>query len=345
MGNQAEQTVATEQLKQKAKEMLKDIHNGENMNQVLESLGSIGEDAQKKAGESLEALKRPVKEMMSQDQNTLPNSLAKLREIVAELDPSSLQEGKISSIFNKLLRRNVLEKYFKKYQTVEAQVELIIEGLLVGKDKIEADNLMLQELKQVALARIAELEEQKSIGQELMVMLEEEMKAEAWRDNPLTLQKGMQKVVGRIQNMTQAIMVLQQSIQSVELIIENNEKLEEAIFNAITMTKNIITVTASIQIALGNQKRVIGAVQNVNRATEEMLLSNAQLLRTNTEQTIRTLEEPAIAIETFRKAYEEVFKAIELTEQSNERIVLNGKKVIAELDQMNQQIKQKYLGT
>lgn len=40
--------------------------------------------------------------------------------------------------------------------------------------------------------------------------------------------------------MQQAVMVLQQSLASVDLIMENNEKLEEAIFNAITMTKKTL---------------------------------------------------------------------------------------------------------
>lgn len=331
--------------KKKAEEIIKNFGEGDDVNDLLESLSGLGEQAQKNAGESLEALKRPVKEMMNQDNNNLPQSLIKLREIVGELDPSTLNEGVFRSILNKILRRNPMDKYFLKYQTVEAQVEVIIEGLFTGKDKIEEDNLMLKELKQVAHQRITDLDEQKNVGKELMVMLEREMEAEEWTDNPLPLQKGLQKVVGRVQNMSQAIMVLQQSIQSVDIIIENNEKLEEAIFNAITMTKNIITVTASIQIALGNQKKVIGAVQNVNKATEEMLLTNAQLLKSNTEETLKTLEEPAIAIESFRKAYEDVYKAIQITEESNERIVANGKKVIIELDKMNDDLRHKMIGT
>src|SRR5690606_29273857 len=115
-------------------------------------------------------------------------------------------------------------------------------------------------------------------------MLEAE-KSSADQDGLHALQKGQQKVISRIKNMSQAVVVLQQSIASVDIIIENNDKLKEAIFNAITMTKNIITVTASIQLALGNQRNVINAVQNVNKATESMLLSNAEMLRQNTEQT------------------------------------------------------------
>lgn len=143
--------------------------------------------------------------------------------------------------------------------------------------------------------------------------------------------------------MSQAVMVLQQSLASVDIIIENNDKLEEAIFNAVTMTKNVITVSASIQLALSNQQKVIKAVKNVNEATESMLLSNADLLKKNTEETLKTLEEPAIALESFKKAYDDVFKAIQLTEQSNERIIENSKKFIAELETLNKEMKQKLL--
>ena len=226
---------------------------------------------------------------------------------------------------------------------MEAQVENIIEALLAGKDKLQEDNIMLEQLKETAKKRIADLEVQIETGKTLNEMLEQEMTKEEWRDHPTALQKGQEKVISRIKNMTQAVMVLQQSLASVDLILDNNEKLEEAIFNAITMTKNIITVTASIQLALGNQRKVITAVQNVNETTENMILKNAEMLKTNTEDTLKTLEEPAVAIETFKKAYEDVYSAIQLTEESNERIVQTGKKFIAELDQLNEQMKRKLL--
>ncbi|GAF67065.1 hypothetical protein BTS2_3973 [Bacillus sp. TS-2] len=315
-----------------------------NVEQLLEKLQSLGEDEQKQAGESLEALKRPVKDMMNDQSNQLPNQLFQLKEMVSQLEPDYLRDGQLKKFINKLLRRSPIEQYTKKYQTVESQVEQIIEGLLSGKDKLQEDTLMLQELKIVAKERITNLNQQIDKGNQLHQMLEEEMNTEEWKDNPNELKKGQVKVISRVKNMSQAVMVLQQSLASVDLIIDNNEKLEEAIFNAITMTKNIITVTASIQLALNNQQKVISAVRNVNEATESMLLSNAQLLKENTEQTLKTLEEPAIAIEAFRKAYTQVFEAIELTEASNERIVSSGKQFIAELDTLNKEMSTKLLG-
>lgn len=313
------------------------------LSKILEGLDKLGEEEQRQAGESLEALKRPVKTMMQDQSNQLPSQLLQLKETVSQLEPTHLHESQAKKWLNKVLRRNPIEQYARKYKTVEAQVENIIDGLLSGKDKLQEDTLMLHQLKDVAKERIANLNKQIEYGQQLHDMLEAEMTSERWADNPNEIKKGQLKIVTRIKNMSQAVMVLQQSLASVDLIVENNDKLEEAIFNAITMTKNVITVSASIQLALSNQQKVIKAVKNVNEATESMLLSNAELLKQNTADTLKTLEEPAIAIESFRKAYQNVFEAIEMTEQSNERIVESGKAFIQELDTLNKEMQTKLL--
>lgn len=281
--------------------------------------------------------------MMKDQNNTLPTKLHELKETVSQLEPTHLKDSKAKKWMSKLLRRNPIEQYAKKYQTVEAQVEQIVEGLLTGKDKLQEDNVMLEQLKEVAIERIDKLNKQIETGQTLQTMLNEKLEHEQDSQMINEIKKGQLKVVSRVKNMSQAVMVLQQSLASVDLIKENNGKLEEAIFNAITMTKNVITVSASIQMALANQQKVINAVKNVNEATESMLLSNSELLKSNTEETLKTMEEPAIALESFRKAYENVFEAIELTEQSNDRIIQTGQQFIAELDQLNKEMKTKLL--
>ncbi|MCA0988218.1 toxic anion resistance protein [Guptibacillus algicola] len=342
MNNLSEQN---DKQREKAEEIIQSFYHEDDSDKILQSLSGLGEDAQRNAGQSLEALKRPVKGMIDQPDNDLPENLHKLREHVSELEPTYLKKKKINKLLNKVLGRNEIEQYAKKYKTVESQVEVIVESLLTGRDKLQEDNLMLRELKDVAKERIVGLEDQMELGQTLMTMLDEEAAKNQWKENPLPIQKAQQKVVSRVKNMSQAVMVLRQSMASVDLIIENNEKLEEAIFNAVTMTKNIITVTASIQLALGNQQKVISAVQNVNEATESMLLRNAEMLKQNTEETIKTLEKPAIAIESFRKAYNDVFEAIDITEKSNARIIDSGKLFITEMEELNNEMKLKLDGS
>ncbi|WP_404802390.1 toxic anion resistance protein [Bacillus shivajii] len=328
---------------QKARTYIENMRENMDLNEILETLGKIGSDEQEKAGESLESLKTPVSDMMNDPNHELPEQLTKLKEIVSELEPNYLKEGKLKRFLNKVVRKSPAEKFARKYQTIESEVETIIEALLNGKDRLQEDTVMLQQLKTVAHERIDRLNEQIEVGKQLNVMLEAEIEKEEWQNDPSPIQKGQQKVLSRIKNMQQAVLVLQQSLASVDIIVENNDKLEEAIFNAITMTKNIVTVTASIQLSLSNQKKVIDAVQNVNKTTESMILSNAQLLKSNTEETLKTLEEPAVALETFKKAYEDVYAAIEMTEQSNTRIIESSKKFISEMDELNNQMGQKLL--
>lgn len=311
--------------------------------EILKSIGELGVKEQEKAGETLESLKRPVNDMMKDQNNDLPDQLGKLKEIVSELEPNYLQEGKFKQFISKITRKSPLEKYVQRYETIETEVDTIIQALLHGKDRLQEDTVMLHQLKDIARERIRALNNQIESGKELHTMLEQEVDKPEWQDDPTPVQKGQQKVLTRVKNMQQAVLVLQQSLASVDIIVENNEKLEEAIFNAITMTKNIITVSASIQLSLSNQRKVIDAVQNVNKTTENMLLKNAEMLKSNTEETLKTLEEPAIAMESFRKAYEDVYAAIQLTEESNTRIIESSKKFISEMDELNKEMDRKLL--
>ncbi|MGJ9381977.1 toxic anion resistance protein [Salipaludibacillus sp. CF4.18] len=315
----------------------------QDIHEILESIGKLGTKEQEKAGESLEALRRPVSDMMNDPNHDLPDQLSKLKDVVSDLEPNHLKQGKFKQFMTKVIRKSPAEKYARKYQSIESEVDTIIEALLHGKDRLQEDTVMLYQLKDIAKERIIGLNTQIDTGKHLNSMLEEELKKDEWQEDPSPIQKGQQKVLARVRNMQQAVLVLQQSLASVDIIVENNEKLEEAIFNAITMTKNIITVTASIQLSLSNQKKVIDAVKNVNQTTESMLLSNAEMLKSNTEETLKTLEEPAIAIETFKKAYEDVYAAIEMTEESNSRIIDSSKKFITEMDELNKQMEKKLL--
>ncbi|GAE34631.1 tellurite resistance protein [Halalkalibacter akibai JCM 9157] len=63
----------------------------QDLSKLLSSLDGLGEEQQREAGESLEALKRPVKEMMQDQSNQLPTQLHQLKETVSQLEPNYLK--------------------------------------------------------------------------------------------------------------------------------------------------------------------------------------------------------------------------------------------------------------
>ena len=292
------------------------------LSKVLSQLGDLGDKEQQAAGQTLSALKRPVTAMMNGKNEEIPNTLLELRKVV---------------------KKNPLETYVHKYQSIDKQIEEIIRSLLIGRDNLQEDTVGLEMLKEQSHDKIHALDKQVYLGKKLAGMLEaEKQNPERQRDIPL-INDALEKILVRTRNMQQAKSVLLQSIASVDIIKKNNEKLTEAIRNAITMTQNVVTVSAAIQLALTNQRKTIDAVNATNEAIESMVLSNSQALKQNTEETTKLLENPAISMDKLRESFQNVFAAIEASEKSSERIIESSKKFVIELDTFNDEMKQKLI--
>jgi uncharacterized protein YaaN involved in tellurite resistance len=313
------------------------------LSNVLHQLSMLGDKEQQEAGETLSTLKRPVSDMMDGKNKDIPNTLLELRKVVSQLDPNQTQTSGMKRFVNKLMRKNPIESYMHKYQSIEKQVEEIIKALLVGRDNLQEDSVNLSVLKEQSQQKIHALDRQVYLGKKLGEMLEiERTKEERKADVPL-INDALEKILVRTRNMQQAKSILLQSIASIDIIKKNNEKLLEAIRNAITMTRNVVTVSASIQLALTNQRKTIDAVNATNDAIESMLLSNSRALKQNTEETTRLLENPAIGMDKLRESFQNVFAAIRASEESSERIIQSSKTFVKELDSFNEEMKNKLI--
>lgn len=62
--------------------------------------------------------------MMGDDSNTLPKQLHELREVVGQLEPDYLKDSSFKKIVNRVMRRNPVEQYVRRYKTVESQVDI-----------------------------------------------------------------------------------------------------------------------------------------------------------------------------------------------------------------------------
>ena len=317
-------------------------HNAD-LSQVLSQLADLGDKEQRDAGQTLTALKRPVTAMMNGKNEDIPKTLLDLRKVVSELDPSSLQATGMKRIMFKVFKKNPMETYVHKYQSIDKQIEEIIKALLVGRDNLREDSIGLEMLKEQSQQKIHALDKQVYLGKKLADMLEVEKQNPERQKDVVLINDALEKILVRTRNMQQAKSVLLQSIASVDIIKKNNEKLTEAIRNAITMTQNVVTVSAAIQLALTNQRKTIDAVNATNEAIESMILSNSQALKQNTEETTKLLENPAIGMEKLRESFQNVFAAIEASEKSTERIIESSKMFVKELDSFNDEMKKKLI--
>ena len=309
---------------------------------IMDQLGNLGGKEQQRAGESLSNLRRPVKDLMANSNNTeIPDNLLKLRSHVNELNPDSLQASGVKGLVNRILRKNSVDKYIAKYQSVETNIEVIVKGLLRGQDKLEEDNADLEIIKRDSQEKIYQMEKQIYLGRKLFDILEKKKFDPDWHSKENIIMEAQEKVIVRTKNMSTMVNVLHQSVASVDIIKKNNDKLKEAIRNAIHTTKNLAPVTAAIHMALMNQKQTINAVNKVNEATENMLLANARALKENTQETAKLLENPSISFDKAKQAFNDIYSAIEMQEQSSRRIIESSKEYVDKMEELNNDIKAK----
>lgn len=316
--------------------------NQDDLAAIMDQLGNLGGKEQQRAGESLSNLRRPVKDLMKNNNNTeIPDSLLKLRAEVNELNPDSLRSSGVKGLFNRILRKNSVDKYIAKYESVEKNIEVIVKGLLRGQDKLEEDNADLEIIKRDSQEKIYNMEKQIYLGRQLFDILEKKKTDPEWHTKENIIMEAQEKVIVRTKNMSTMVNVLHQSVASVDIIKKNNDKLKEAIRNAIHTTKNLAPVTAAIHMALGTQKSIIKAINNVNEATENMLLANARALKENTQETSKLLENPSISFEKAKQAFDDIYSAIEMQEQSSRKIIESSKEYVDKMEELNNDIKQK----
>jgi uncharacterized protein YaaN involved in tellurite resistance len=333
-------------LNEEANNVVKRINDTDSsqVDSLLEQLSNFGGNEQRLAGESLNSLRRPVKDMMDSDNNHgIPDNLLKLRQAVNELNPNSLEAKGLAKIMPKFMRKKSTDKYVAKYQSVEKNIDEIVQSLLRGRDMLQEDNAELEVIKKDVHEKIYLLEKQIFMGKNLFQMIEDKRNDPEWQGKTQLVNESQEKIIVRTKNMSSMVNVLQQSLASVDIIKKNNDKLKEAIRNAIDTTKNLAPVTSAIHLALQNQEKIITAINDVNEATENMIMANAQMLKDNTERTTKLLENPSVSIEKLQKAYQDIYSAIETQEASSRRIISSSREFVAKLDDMNREMRTKLL--
>ncbi|MCW3795288.1 toxic anion resistance protein [Paenibacillus sp. LS1] len=297
---------------------------------LMDDIGKLGVKTQEKAGQTLKMLDRPVNDLMSGNRAEVSTMILKLRD-----ECESLQQSKNVSFVGRLLRKSPLKNYVYRYQSVRTNIDSIINGLRDGKDNLEESIVSMRQLKRSSIQEIYNLQTKIAFGNQLKDLFEAEIAKPENENRKAHLERGLRKVVTRTQSMTEMIMLYNQAIAATDIINDNNDKLIDSVNNAIDKTANLITVSAMIAMALNDQEKVISAVEATNKTIEEQFKENARLLRTTTEKTNDLLAKPAMSMESVNQAIGDLMSALDLSEQSNRRIIESCNDYTAKMTTLN----------
>ena len=283
-------------------------------------VSAMGVREQQKASREIGLLKTRVGTMLSQldgEGAEIPRTLIALRHTMDEINPQVL--GQPSGIA-KLLGRTpgvgkILKRIAVKYESVQTQIDQIMAGLRHGKDKLLQDSTELEQLyEQVHVAQQG-VQQSAYVGELLMQRIEDSIAEETETVQRQKLQTMAHKVAMRVQDLRTMEQVNLQFFSSIDMTLQNNDSLCEQIDRTVMVTQSLLTVGLAIQAALANQKQIATAVKQVQDSTAAMLEANAAAIGRQTREIGEMQNNPVIALDRVRNAYESLVGAMDEMEQ------------------------------
>ncbi len=322
-------------VEQEAKQVIQKVANTDNLqlDELMDQIGRMGQRTMEKAGQSLEMLQRPVNDMVSGKRSEVGSNILRLR---TEID--SLSKSKQLGFFDKIMRKTPLKNYIYKYQSVKTNVDAIVVSLRNGKDTLEENMAYMRNLKRTSIEEVYNLQMRIAMGNRLKTLFEEEIAKPENAGRKTALERGLRKVVTRIQSFTEMIMLYQQAIAGTDIINDNNDKLIDSVDATIDKTQHLITVSAMIAMALQDQMETIEAVNTANQTLQNMFEENSRMLKETTQKTNDLLGKPAMQLEAVERAMGDLFTAMDLYEQSNRTIIKSATEQTGRMTEINKQM-------
>jgi len=310
--------------------------------QLGRRLASLGSEAQQKSGAQMDLLKTRVGTLMKDLDGPgakIPEGLVSLRKTMDELNPH-VAMTKPRGFLSKLLRRapligNVLADIAVKYESVQTQIDSIIGGLRVGKDELLSDSLELERLYQQVQASQLEVQQAAYLGELLWTELEEAKSNVTDPAEAEALGAVIHRVAMRVQDLRTMEQVNTQFFVSIDMTIQNNDHLSDAITRTMTVTQSLLTVGLAIQAALSNQKKILSAVQETQQYTSDMLAANAASIRQQTTEIGDLYTNPVLALDKVKSAYDDLLGAMDEMDALRKKGTESAREGIEQLTQMS----------
>ncbi len=329
------------ELRDKARELIAQLDAAPQDRQLARSLGSIGSDAQQRAGHEIDLLKTKVGTLLNDLDGPgakIPQGLMQLRKTMDEVNPHVLGSAP-RGLFSKLLRRtpiigDVLADIAVKYESVQTQIDQIVDGLRAGKDQLLQDSLELDRLYQQVQSAQLDVQKASFLGELLWQGFEAGLPNVTEPAERQRLETLIHRVAMRVQDLRTMEQVNTQFFISIDITIQNNDHLSDAIARTVTVTRSLLTIGLAIQAALANQKKIMEAVKKTQEYTADMLTANAAAIKQQTAEIGDMYKNPVLALDKVKQAYDDLMGAMDQMDEIRRVGTESARAGIAELDQM-----------
>src|SRR5690625_4739852 len=285
----------------------------------LAQLTRLGADTMNQAADSSNRmLQRPAAALAATGEDAASRtgkSLAELREIVTELDPNrhDLTGGK--RLLKFLPGGNAIERYFRKYETAQDQLDAITKALKGGQDELRMDNAAIQTERDHLWAALGQLANYAVLARYLGDGLEQRiasLRAEGRTDEATTLETdALFYVRQRHQDLMTQMAVSVQGYLALDVVKKNNTELIKGVDRALDTTLGALRVAVIVSQGLAQQKIVLSQIEAMNSTTSDMIVSTSERLRSQGAAIHEQASQATVDSAKLQQAFDNVFQAMD----------------------------------
>lgn len=341
-----------QELKARAIEIASQLEraSGSKEMEVIDSISSVGIQAQRQAGAELELLRAGVGEMFAREGagGQVAKDLVDLRLTLDKINPQELSESGIRRVLKVIPGVNaalgVLEKIAVRYETVSKQVVIIEKRLRDGRMMLRRDNIELRKLYEQVEAQQVPIKKNAYLGELLMQQLSGLLERTTDPRKRDRIQSALYDVSMRVQDLRTMEEVHTQLFVSIEMTRENNTRLGQAVDRTLTLAANTLMIGLAIQTALARQKRVLEATQRTREFLGELIVANAVAIRQHTAEIGDVYKQPIIALDKITQAHNDLMEAMDIADRLKTEGIDAARENIAKLRQLTGELQERSAG-
>ena len=345
-----------QELEKRSKDLVNQLQeaSGSKELELIDSITSVGIQAQRKAGADLDLLRTRIGDMLTQGGagEKISEELIELRLALNEINPHELTKKSFIwrmlsllpffKIFDPGLK--TLEKIAIRYEPVCKQVGVIETKLRDGRMILTKDNIELRKLYEQVEEQQFPIKNNAYLGELIIQQLSDVTERTHDPIKKERIQNALHDVSMRVQDLRTMEEVYLQFFISIDMTRQNNTRLGQSVERTLSLATNLVTVGLAIQAALTRQKRVLEATQRTREFLGNLIVANAATIKKHTTEIGDVYNQPAIAIEKVSQAHNEVLEAMDIASRLKQEGIDSARENIAKLGQMSTELQERIGG-
>lgn len=309
-------------------------------------VSSVGNAPQSRASEDFKLLRTSLGQVMDRMRETgqsssLPADLNKLRTIMDDINPypaiEQMKKARTAGFLSRLFRSvpgvgKVLSDIARRYESVQTQVDAVIQSLESGTDKLLENSLELEE----RYKSLKELQLQvKLAAYQLQVLLRELEQAKPNAQDELrekALAMAETRAIRRLQNLKVTENAFAQFFVTINTTLDNHENLRDAVRSMINLVRPVLENGLALQIAQQEEKQIAQALEATQDYLGQLMVSVAQESMDNAAEVARITNQPLVRFQDLLKAYNILSTRMEETQKIEAQMLETAKENINQLD-------------